>query len=194
MANRNTAAQADKDATGQAAEDNKTSTPLVEWEDFSGDYQNYGSVDMNLTPEWSREAQDPTLIASAMVGHVNGKADLFRRDEPGARHQIAWCERGNKIGEAMLRQQGYALVTDGPWVKNPLLWEWEADERVPSVRYCINYNDRAWARPEARYLADRERRASTTPVSQIVGAEQARHPGAAVTTDQQGRMLIATTR
>jgi hypothetical protein len=179
-------------------ETGETSTPtapkLAEWEDFTGNYENFGSVDLGLSRDWSRESQEMTLIGLSTVGHVNGKSDIFRRDNPAARHQIAWCERGYKIGEAMLRQQGYALVTDAEWIKNPDLWEWEQDDRKPDVRYCVNYNDRAWARSEAKYLADKERRALASPVSQIVGAEQARHPGAVVTTDQNGRMLIAETR
>jgi len=176
------------------AADTASSAPrLPEWEDFTGNYKNYGSVDLDLRPDWSRDEAAPTLLSSSIIGHENGKADAFRATDPKAKHQFSWCDATDKSGEAMRRMQGYALVTRGEWVKNPLLWEWAADEKSPGVQYCVNYEGRLWARPEARFIADRDRRASTS-VEQIIGADLAKHPGAAAAVDQQGRPLVATTR
>lgn len=158
-------------------------------------YKNYGSVDLGLSPEWRREDQEITLISNSLVGHDGGKSDAFLSDDPRARHQFAWAEIGDKVFEALKKRQGYAYVTDGAWTINESLWRWEADEKAPTgPRYCVNFNDRLMARPEALWLADQERRKRRSAnITNKIDAELAqKHPG--VGFDQDGVALRPITR
>lgn len=168
--------------------------------DEEENYKNYGSVDLNdgdgLPPNWKREDQDYSLISTAIVGHVNGKADAFLSKKPRERHQFVWVSPSDPEGTARKKMHGYAPVTDADWTINESLWLWEADDKRPDgPKFCVRFGDRLWARPEARYWEDRERRErKTANLNQVVNDRLAAHPGAGAARDQDGNKLVPTTR
>lgn len=113
---------------------------------------NYGDLALNLPPDWTRP-EDPDSFNLAIVGHVAGKADAYRKDDEDARHQFAWVTPRYLDTISRYRSQGYAFCKSAEWEKNPLLWEWDAES------FCIHEGQRLMARTEDRFLASMAKRA-----------------------------------
>ena len=85
------------------------------------------------------------------IGHENGVADLYLKDDPGAAHQFAWCDPKDTDRRDYLRSEKFVWVKghddEGPWIKNPDLWEWDSEG------YVWHKGQRAMARPKELWLA-----------------------------------------
>lgn len=120
---------------------------------------NYGDCALHLPPEWSRLrlASGHDFMRST-VGHENGIADLHLQDDPGKAHQFAWCDPKDTDRRDYLRSEKYEWVKgggdDGPWIKNPELWEWDAEG------YVWHKGQRAMARSQELYVAAMARQAA----------------------------------
>jgi hypothetical protein len=113
---------------------------------------NYGDCSLALPPDWSRgslaSGQD---FMRTTIGHENGIADLYLKHDPGKAHQFAWCDPKDTDRRDYLRSEKYEWVKgggeDGPWLKNPDLWEWDSEG------FAWHKGQRAMARPREIWLA-----------------------------------------
>lgn len=155
-------------------------------------YENYGSVDLNLSPEWRRPRR-LSLIDQTIVGHENGKADAYLKSDPRAKHQFVWCAPYDSIHIATLTYTGYEPVRDDKWDKNLKLWTWQNDKddkEKKEPRYCTRFEDRLWARAaDLYYEAEGERQATQSDASGVVNADLADMPGSVAARDQNGQAL-----
>jgi hypothetical protein len=129
---------------------------------------NYGDVALQLKPDWSRHRQsgDQSFILTT-VGHENGRADAFLKDDPGKAHQFQWCAPSDVNRLNYLRGQHYKFCTNADWDKNEYLWEWDGEG------YIVHNGERLMAREESYYWAaeaerdraikERHRKRSTSP-------------------------------
>ena len=111
---------------------------------------NYGDVALNLSPDWTRAAQRNQKFTIWTIGHEDGKADVYLKDNPDQRHQFAWVSPRYKDEITMLKVKGYQFVHKSTWDKNPDLWgDWTPDGFI----LCVDQN--LMARSEELYLKDK---------------------------------------
>jgi hypothetical protein len=115
---------------------------------------NYGDVALNLSADWSRRKVHDKRHALLIVGHEDGKSDVFLTNEPDEQHHFTWVDPRNQDEIDLHRTNGFAWVQNSEWSKNPHLWEWDGDG------YVRCFGQRLMARPAALYFeaeAEKER-------------------------------------
>lgn len=120
---------------------------------------NYGDCSLALPPDWNRgslaSGQD---FMRSTVGHQDGVADLHLKDDPGKAHQFAWCDPKDTDRRDYLRAKKFEWVKgsgdDGPWIKNPDLWEWDSEG------FVWHKSQRAMARSKEVWIADEKQKAA----------------------------------
>lgn len=113
---------------------------------------NYGDVALNLAPNWSRRSENDQQLALRIIGHEAGVPDVCLKDDPEARHQFARVEPRYKDEIDINRVKGYEFVTEGQWMKNVPIWQWDANGHLDIAGQLV------MARPEHLYVEELERR------------------------------------
>lgn len=114
---------------------------------------NYGDVALGLKPDWSRSKENDQNYALQIVGHENGEADVYLKDEPDQAHQFVWVPLAYRDTVSVYSTKGYSFVKKAEgWVKRENLWEWDAEG------FVLSRWGRLMARTKERFLEDMEKR------------------------------------
>lgn len=115
---------------------------------------NYGDVALNLPANWDRTVYESQEFLLTTVGHVNGVADAYLAEDPDKEHQFRWADPKDQHNRDLMLsyQRGYQFVTKDKWTKNPMLWDFDAENRVTFGGLVL------MARPKERFIADQKRR------------------------------------
>lgn len=116
---------------------------------------NYGDVALGLGPTWDRSREANQAFILPNVGHTNGKADAYLKDDPDKAHQFAWVDPKYRDEIDENRLKGYDFVNQKKgWEKNEHLWEWNAESNVQRRGQLL------MARDAALFFEDLDKRKS----------------------------------
>lgn len=119
-----------------------------------------------------------------IIGHDNGKADLYLKDEPEAEHQFQWVDPADKTRLTTLQMKGYSPVNKTKWEKHAFLWEWNAEDKL------FFGGQIAYARPKEKWLADEAKREAMKRRARDEDERQvANVPDGLIATDAEGNAI-----
>lgn len=152
--------------------------------------ENYGDVSLNLPASWSRSRYERQKHINAIVGHVEGVADLRLTKTPKQQHQFVWSNPRDLDLLDSLREQGYEYVKQSTWTKNEKLWTWDAEG------FCLRDGDRAMARPAELFYQEREeKQRNPRDLNKAADSELAsKMSGNVIARGLSGERLIPTAR
>ena len=145
---------------------------------------NYGDCALGLAANWDRSIYESQEWLLTLVGHADGIADAYLKDDPDKEHQFYWADPKDKDNRDLMLayQRGYAFVHKYKgWVKNEKMWDWDAEGRVTFGGLVL------MARPKERWLAEQQRRDNlNTKARQDVEREMESIPDGLSATEPQG--------
>jgi hypothetical protein len=153
-------------------------------------HNNYGDVALGLSADWSRATESNQEYALGIIGHENGEADVYLKDEPTKRHQFAFVDTRFNDEVALNRVKKYTFVKkDDGWVQRTDLWDWDAEG------FLLYRGQRLMARPGELYTADLEKRKQRMQSKSAADEEAKRIAArAGIEMEEEGRKVVKRKR